>query len=311
MISTRAFLVAMLCLLWFAGVAFGGNGKRGGRRTVRLEELNRKSWNAATEAHITHKPEMGRFLRNGGSTLYREERGLLGDVRGKSVLHLQCNCGEDSLSIGAMGATVTGVDISDVAIKRARQLSKQSRIRARFERGDVYAWLAKAGKRGRRFDIVFSSYGAVQWLKDLRAWSSGISGVLNSGGRLVLVDTHPELVRRDQNWQPESPGQGGHLVVGAGVSDYVGTAGTQLTPVGFAEGVTDFENPHQSATYDWSIAEIREAVNSGDLELETLEEYHHANTPSGARLVRDGDRWVAPAEFRHIPLMFGLSSRKR
>src|SRR5215471_19282234 len=103
-----------------------------------LHEENRLSWDAATVAHNSHKGDQAAFLRNGGSTLYPEEIEVLGDVRGLSVVHLQCNAGQDTLSIAQLGAVMTGVDISDTAIDFARQLSQDSGIPATFVRSDVY-----------------------------------------------------------------------------------------------------------------------------------------------------------------------------
>ena len=92
-------------------------------------------------AHNSHKRDQAKFLRAGGSTLFAEELGLLGDVRDRSLLHLQCNSGQDSLSLVQLGAQVTGVDISDTAIDFARQLSRDSGLSASFERADVLEWL--------------------------------------------------------------------------------------------------------------------------------------------------------------------------
>src|ERR1043165_5327026 len=81
-----------------------------------LHEDNRQSWNSATRAHNSHKGDQAAFLRSGGSTLFLEELELLGDVTGKRLVHLQGNAGQDTLSLAAPGAEVTGVDISDEAI---------------------------------------------------------------------------------------------------------------------------------------------------------------------------------------------------
>ena len=96
-------------------------------------EKNRRSWNAATARHNLHKGDQAAFFRNGGNTLFPEEIGLLGDVRGKRLVHLQCNCGQDTLSIAKhLGAVVTGVDISDEAISVATKLSREAEIPATF-----------------------------------------------------------------------------------------------------------------------------------------------------------------------------------
>src|SRR5581483_7586423 len=99
-----------------------------------LHEENRLSWNAATVAHNSHKGDQAAFFRKGGSTLRPEELELLGDVRGQAIVHLQCNSGQDTLSMARLGAVMTGVDISDTAIDFARQLSQDSGIPAQWQR---------------------------------------------------------------------------------------------------------------------------------------------------------------------------------
>src|SRR6266851_1675404 len=74
-----------------------------------LHEENRLSWNEATRAHNSHKRDQAKFFREGGNKLFPEETALLGDLYGKSLLHLQCNSGQDTLSMKQLGAaSVTG-----------------------------------------------------------------------------------------------------------------------------------------------------------------------------------------------------------
>lgn len=141
-------------------------------------EQNRKSWNAVTSAHNAHKQDQATFLRAGNSTLFPEETELLGDIRGKRLVHLQCNCGQDTLSIAGLGADVTGVDISDEAVSFATRLSEDSGIPAKFHREDVLTWLATTEER---FDAAFASYGVVGWLSDIDAWAQGIARILRPG----------------------------------------------------------------------------------------------------------------------------------
>lgn len=151
-----------------------------------LHEANRLSWNAATQAHNSHKIDQAGFLRRGGSTLFAEELALLGDVRGLRIAHLQCNAGQDSLSLAALGALVTGVDISDEAIAFARRLSTDSGIAANFTRADIYDWLEReAAENPASYDIAFSSYGFLCWLSDLTVWAKGIHAILKPGGRFA------------------------------------------------------------------------------------------------------------------------------
>jgi hypothetical protein len=92
-----------------------------------FREANRLSWNEAIQARNRHKGDDAAFFRDGANTLDPEERALLGDMTGSSVVHLQCNCGEDTFSLAQLGAIATGVDISDTAIETARSLSLNKR----------------------------------------------------------------------------------------------------------------------------------------------------------------------------------------
>src|SRR5918995_2887397 len=102
-----------------------------------LREQNRVSWNAVVGAHDSHRGDLSRFFREGGSTLFQEEIFLLGKLEGRSLVHLQCNSGSDSISLATLGATVTGVDLSDEAVSAAQDLADETGIGVAFERADV------------------------------------------------------------------------------------------------------------------------------------------------------------------------------
>jgi SAM-dependent methyltransferase len=279
-----------------------------------LHELNRRSWNEATRAHQSHKRDQARFLREGGSTLFPEERELAGDVRGLRLLHLQCNAGQDTLSFAALGADVTGVDISDAAIAEARSLADASGIPGRFERADVYEWLASAAAAGERFDLAFSSYGFLLWLSDLASWARGVAAVLRPGGRLVLVEFHPVAMLFDEDGALRYPysTRGEVILESPGVSDYVGQSGELLAPSGFIDGEPGFVNPHACACFQWGLGDLVTALLDAGLALEALREYPYAN---GCRLWRsmrelEGRRLVLDDGKPELPLMFGLTARR-
>lgn len=210
-----------------------------------IHEQNRRSWNEATKAHNSHKADQAKFFREGGNKNYREETELLGDLRGKSVLHLQCNSGQDTLSIKQLGAErVVGVDISDEAIDFARNLSKDSGVEATFHRADVYDWLAEAAKSEERWDIVFCSYGAIIWLSDLGTWAKGIASILKPGGRFVTVEFHPVEMMFDEEYRHKHrySTHGTPITWDDGVADYVALTGPHDAPMGWLDGVKEFQN---------------------------------------------------------------------
>ena len=277
-----------------------------------LHEANRASWNAATPAHNSHKGDQAAFLRGGGSTLFPEELRLLGDVRGKSLVHLQCNAGQDTLSLAALGARVTGVDISDEAISFANGLSRDSGLPGSFVRQDVYDWFAATAKGTERFDLAFSSYGALYWLSDIAQWGRGVASVLKPGGRFVVVEFHPLWMVFDEEWRLRYPYGEGEVVTTSGVSDYVGKAGDGLWPWGFQPGEREFHNPHPDHGFQWGLGEIIGALLGAGLRLEVLEEYPYSNGCKLLNRMRElpGRRMVPPEDVPRLPLMFGLSACK-
>lgn len=277
-------------------------------------EINRHAWNEATRAHNSHKADQAGFLRDGGSTLFPEELELLGDLRGKRVLHLQCNAGQDSLSLARLGAQVTGVDISDEAIDFARRLSADSGIPGVFVRADVYDWLAEAAQRGETFDIVFCSYGFLPWLSDIRTWARGFAALLAPGGRFVMVEFHPFLAMLDdQGRQVAHNYAGGELwTFDEGIGDYVAWAGAALTPSGYQEGVRDFRNPHPSHEFIWGVADLVSALLDAGLRLETMREYPYANGfPAFEGTIElPGGRFAPAPDRPRLPMMLGLTAAK-
>jgi len=280
--------------------------------TRELREQNRLSWNAATRAHNSHKADQAAFLRGGGSTLRSDELDLLGDVAGKRLIHLLCNSGQDTLSLAALGARVTGVDISDEAVDFAQGLSRDSGIEASFVRADVYDWLDEARSRAERYDLAFSSYGALPWLPDLARWAAGVFEILEPLGRLALIEFHPAAFVFDEQWQPRYPHGTGPkpLEWKEGVGDYVGQSGAGLAPSGFEAGEERFENPHPCFEFSWSTSQVIQALIDAGFVVRRFVEYPYANgfrQGEGMRELERG-RYAPPEGFPDIPLMYGVAA---
>lgn len=284
-----------------------------------LHEANRNSWNIATCAHNSHKRDQAQWLRDGGELLFDEDYELLGPLAGQQVLHLQCNSGQDSLCLARRGAQVTGVDISDEAITFAQALARDSGIAASFERADIYDWLPTAAAAGRRFDLVYCSYGWRLWLSDLHAWARGVASVLRPGGSVVLLEFHPYACMFDEQRRLAYPyfgaASGQILTWDEGVGDYVGTSGPALAPSGFVEAAREYRNPHACHEFAWSVAESLAALREAGLSLDRFEEWPHSN---GFRLYQDmvrvedadGRRWTTAPDQPPLPLMLGIRASK-
>lgn len=159
-------------------------------------EVNRTLWDNRALHHVSSDfYDVPGFLA-GKSSLKDIELDLLGDLKGKKVLHLQCHFGQDTLSLARLGAEVTGVDLSEVAIQKARELAEQTGLKARFIVSDV---LALDQHLQETFDLVFTSYGVIGWLPDLQPWGKVVAQFLKPGGQFVMAEFHPLIWMFDKH----------------------------------------------------------------------------------------------------------------
>ena len=151
-------------------------------------KTNKESWNKRTEIHVASKfYDVEGFLR-GKNSLQKIELDELGDVSGKSLLHLQCHFGLDTLSWARLGANVTGVDLSSTAIEEAQALSKRAGLNGTFICSDLYSFGESSQEQ---YDVVFTSYGALCWLPDIEKWADIVARSLKVGGTFYIAEFHP------------------------------------------------------------------------------------------------------------------------
>jgi SAM-dependent methyltransferase len=151
-------------------------------------KINLEAWNDKTVVHLQSDFYDQKAFLAGKNSLKNPELEVLGDVNGKRILHLQCHFGQDTLSLARMGAKVTGLDFSEVAIENAIQINKELGLDARFVCSDVCD-LPK--ELYNQFDIIFTSYGTIGWFPDLEPWAETIKNALVPGGKFIMVDFHP------------------------------------------------------------------------------------------------------------------------
>lgn len=151
-------------------------------------DVNKKLWNQKTEFHYDSDFYDMDSFKKGKNSLNPIELGLLGQIKGKKVLHLQCHFGQDSISLSRLGALVTGVDFSEKAIQKARKLNEELGTNATFIQSDVYEL---PNVLDEKFDLIFTSYGVLGWLPDMSKWAELIHHFLKPDGELVLVEFHP------------------------------------------------------------------------------------------------------------------------
>ncbi|HXW47650.1 MAG TPA: class I SAM-dependent methyltransferase [Streptosporangiaceae bacterium] len=261
-------------------------------------ELNRRRWDALAARHGQGEDtyyDVPGFLA-GGSSLSDRERAEVavaaGEVAGLDLLHLQCHFGMDTLSWARLGARVTGVDFSPVAIRRARELADAAGLAAEFVQADV---LALPASLAGRFDVVFASYGVLCWVGSARAWMESAAACLRPGGSLVLIDMHP-LVGMVDTAQPlvaDFPYGGEQPVTLESAASYA---------VGGLEARQTVQWPH-------GLGEIVTAAASAGLVVESLTEWFDEEQDRKLVVGADG-RARFPLGSEYLPTSYGLRARR-
>ena len=266
------------------------------------EAANRRHWNEVTLVHVAAEEFYGlEAFKRGETPLCRDEIEEVGPVEGKSLLHLQCHFGMDTLAWARLGARVTGVDISDASIERARKLAEELAIHdARFIRCNVYDLPEHLDEQ---FDVIYTGRGALVWLKDLNEWAKIVARYMKPGGILYLMDSHPAL---DLFWNPVD----GKLVLD-------GSYFHKEEPDRSPPGEKDYANANyveetEDFGWRWPIQDILMALIDAGLELESFREYDRFFCQVFPGMVREEEFWwTLPGYEGKVPMTFSLCARKK
>jgi SAM-dependent methyltransferase len=278
----------------------------------RYFEANRANWDDRVPVHVASRGyDMDGFLR-GEKTLYDIETSEVGDVRGKTLLHLQCHFGMDTLGWARLGARVTGLDFSAPAVEQARALAARIGIEdARFVEANVYDALEALS--GEQFDVVYTGVGALGWLPDIKGWARVAAGLVKPGGFLYVYEGHPAL------WSMDDTRDDGALVVADPYFE-------RPEPSVWDEAVTYVDGPslEHTRTYEWNhgLGEIVTAVIEAGLHLAFVHEHRTiawkalpqmvAVEPESMEVAGGHQRrtaWQLPEEQRDLlPLMYSLKA---
>jgi SAM-dependent methyltransferase len=264
-------------------------------------EANRARWNEMAALHPSSPLYRVDEFKAGANKLTWLDREEVGDVAGKSLLHLQCHFGLDTLSWARLGAEVTGFDFSETAIAAARSLAVEVGLPARFVLS-TYDNLTR-DLQG-EFDYIYMSRGALCWLPDLAPLMAVVAHFLKPGGVYYVADTHPVLYALD-----DTPG--------ATEPRFLYSYFHRDEPDRF-EVETSYADPNarleHATEYVWnhSIAEMVNAVQGAGLRLDFLHEFPFTYHPIVPNMVQDsrGD-WRLSSPFDgNVPLMFSLRARR-
>ncbi len=255
-------------------------------------DINRALWNAKTEIHVQSDFYNLSEFKRGKNVLTPIELEQVGDVRDKTLLHLQCHFGMDTLSWARLGAHVTGIDLSDKAIDFARRLATESNLDARFICCNLYDLPQHIDEQ---YDIVFTSYGTIGWLPDLKPWGEIVARYLKPGGEFHFAEFHPMPWMFDNDYQYIQYSYFNKETI---IEELEGTYADRNAPI-----------QKQSITWNHALSDVFEALLSQGLRIERFAEYDWSPYniyPEGVEF--EPGKWHIKGMEGKLPLVYSLKA---
>ncbi|WP_446471222.1 class I SAM-dependent methyltransferase [Xenorhabdus stockiae] len=227
----------------------------------------------------------------------------LGNLIGKKVLHLQCHIGLDSFAIEMLGANVTAVDYSSVAIETAKSIKRKFGLKTKFYCANVYDLSSlNLGE----FDFVFTSYGVIVWIQHLNLWAKTIASHLKNGGEFIIIDEHP-FSRMLSNPSQDNTSLDNSFISPHHILDGPIKANYKYS---YANREVLLKNQEQYV-YFHSLSEIITSLLNESMQLIKFKEFDKCFYKAFSQLFKNEEGWWC---FEHntasIPLMFLLKVKK-
>lgn len=257
-------------------------------------EVNKESWNKRTEVHVNSDFYDNENFKKGKCSLNQIELDLLGDIKGKSILHLQCHFGQDTISINRLGAQITGVDLSNKSIHYAQELAEETNATAKFICCNIYDLKNHLNEK---FDVVFASYGTIGWLPDMQKWADTIEHFLKPKGEFVFVEFHPFVWMFNDDFNTIQ-------------YNYFNTEPIVEIETGtYAD--TNSNIIQKNITWNHSISEVIQSLLNSDLSIETLKEFDYSPYPCFKNIEEvEKNKYRIKHLNNKIPMVYGLKARK-
>ncbi len=257
-------------------------------------KINKNYWNARVESHAESEfYAMEQFMAGGSSLKWIELEHLPEDLTGMKILHLQCHFGQDSLSLARMGAEVTGVDLSNDAIEKARALNEELGLNAKFVNCDVYDSPKHIHEK---FDMVFTTYGTIGWLPDLEKWAEVINHFLKPEGEFLIAEFHPTLWMFDDDFTK------------------VTYSYFNVEPIKeIMEGTyTDKGRDIKEEFVGWNhgLGEVFSALQRQGLSIKSFQEYDTSPWPCFNNQVEVKNGWQIKGMEGKLPMVYALQCKK-
>lgn len=267
-----------------------------------FDRVNKAYWDQLVALHSEGDIYSVETFLGGECILDPLVRSEIGDVAGKSIVHLQCHFGLDTLSLARLGARVTGVDFSPRGIATARRLSADSGVAGTFVESRIEEAPATISER---FDMAYVTWGALNWLPDLKPWAETIAALLKPGGFLYLAEFHPLAQAIDMN----ETGAGGRLAI---AYPMIGKARARqwTSDTDYADEKTRLAI---DKTWEWNhgLGEVLSNLIGAGLRIDYFREHPFLAWRSFPAMVAIDDRFFGlPDNLPAVPLAYSLKAVK-
>ncbi len=269
------------------------------------QKNNQANWNDRARVHVTSEMYgLANYIEEPEriSDVVSFDAPLIGDIKGKSAVHLQCHIGTDTISLARLGAVdVAGLDFSETAVAEARKFSEACGAQVEYVAGNVYD---APELLGRQFDLVYTGVGAINWIADLDRWAAAVAGCLKPGGQFYIREMHPMAFVFEE-------------VDGKILPTYNYFTGPN-NPLTWDEAWTYTDGDASTITHtkqhEWnhSIAEVFNALTTHGMEVTRIEEHQSIEWQFVPSAVMEGNQWYLPTDLRQMmPLMFSMWATKK
>ena len=257
-------------------------------------ETNRTYWNHLANLHVDSEFYDNKTFLEGRNPLNEIELAILGDdLSGQRALHLQCHFGQDTIALARMGAQATGVDLSDTAIEKARDLAKQTGATADFVCCNV---LDIDQHLEGQYDLIFSSYGTIGWLPTIDRWGQLIHQFLKPGGRFVIAEFHPVVWTFDEQFTYLQYSYFNRETI---VEEVTGSYGAP-------------DDDKQQTCYSWNhpLSDVLTALLDAGLQLKQFREYDYSPYDCFPKTTKSEKGYQIKGMEGTLPLVYALEAVK-
>ncbi|WP_156094847.1 class I SAM-dependent methyltransferase [Nocardia lijiangensis] len=267
---------------------------------------NRANWDDRAEIHARSQMyDVDGFLAapTSISSVVRNDLAVLAahlpesGVQERSLLHLQCHIGTDTISWARLGAVdVHGLDLSPNSLRHAAQFARADDRDITWVEGDARFASALID---RRFDIIVTSAGTIVWLPELTSWAQSIHDLLEPGGVFLIRDDHPILgAMAFEPWEI--------------TDDYLGDGGSRAYDDSGSYTENSAGQIEHVVVYEWrhALSEVVGALLQAGLRIEAFSELPYMDWRAFPDLVPCPQGWALPSAAPRIPLNFAVVARR-